>query len=100
MPIATIEMETEMKPINILTLPSRPGWSSEPSLMSASLTVPTDPVPPPRPALLERPAPNRAYGPPPPYNPHATPPWVERLPFRETQMHRGLYSTPLKLDNP
>ncbi|HSI63430.1 MAG TPA: hypothetical protein VLE43_09935 [Candidatus Saccharimonadia bacterium] len=46
---------------------------------------------------LERPE-SRAYGPPPPPNPHAVPPWDERLPYREDQMKRGLYSTPLKLD--
>lgn len=54
------------------------------------------------PAYLRLEVPERkAYGPPPPPNPYATPPWDERLPYREDQMQRGLYSTPpspLKLD--
>lgn len=46
---------------------------------------------------LERPE-RKAYGPPLPPNPYAAPPWEERLPYREDQFHRGLYSVPLKLD--
>jgi hypothetical protein len=46
---------------------------------------------------LERPE-RKAYGPPLPPNPYAAPPWEERLPYREDQFKRGLYSVPLKLD--
>lgn len=52
------------------------------------------------PAYLRLETPQRkAYGPPPPPNPYAVPPWEERLPYREDQLERGLYSIPrLKLD--
>ena len=46
---------------------------------------------------LEQPL-RKAYGPPPPPNPYSMPPWEERVPYRENQMKRGLYSNPLKLD--
>jgi hypothetical protein len=52
------------------------------------------------PAYLRLEPPQRKdYGPPPPPNPYAFPPWEERLPYREDQLERGLYSIPrLKLD--
>jgi hypothetical protein len=37
---------------------------------------------------------DKPYGPPPPPNRHAFPPWRERTPYRETQYHRALLSDP------
>ena len=38
------------------------------------------------------------YSAPLPPNPHAHPAWQERVPYRESQMQRGLFQTPMKLD--
>jgi hypothetical protein len=49
-------------------------------------------------ANFEPTAEDKPYAPPPPPNPHAFPPWQERVPYRESQLDRGLYPTPLRLD--
>lgn len=40
----------------------------------------------------------KPYAPPLPPNPHAFPPWSERLPHRASQVPRGLYPASMKLD--
>ncbi|RBP46532.1 hypothetical protein DES53_102923 [Roseimicrobium gellanilyticum] len=80
--------------------PTRGGMAttkSEALLFSNPEVKPVDPSKLPAYLRLETPE-RKAYGPPPPPNPHAVPPWELRLPHREDQMQRGLYSTPLKLD--
>jgi hypothetical protein len=82
--------------------PTRGGMSttkSEALLFSSPETnVASDPSKLPAYLRLEMPE-RKAYGPPPPPNPYAMPPWEERVPYREEQTDRGLYLNPrLKLD--
>lgn len=65
--------------------------------LNPTIAPPVDPSKMPAYLKLERPE-RKAYGPPLPPNPYAAPPWEERLPYREDQFKRGLYSVPLKLD--
>ena len=63
-------------------------------LMGASLPDPGQSSPPDaRAGLLSAPG-EKPYGPPPPPNPHASPPWLERLPHGESQLERALISKP------
>jgi hypothetical protein len=59
-------------------------------LMGAALPDPgQSPSADSRASLLPAPG-EKPYGPPPPPNPHATPPWPERLPHGESQTERAL----------
>jgi hypothetical protein len=63
-------------------------------LMGASLPDPGQSSPPDaRAGLLSTPG-EKPYGPPPPPNPNASPPWPERLPYGESQLERALITKP------
>jgi hypothetical protein len=64
-------------------------------LMGAALPEPGQSPSPPdaRAGLLPAPE-EKPYGPPPPPNPHASPPWLERLPHGESQLERALITKP------
>jgi hypothetical protein len=55
-----------------------PGQSSAPNSRAGLLSAPEE----------------KPYGPPPPPNPHASPPWPERLPYSESQLERALITKP------
>jgi hypothetical protein len=82
--------------------PTRGGMSTSKSeallFSSPESNVVNDPSKLPAYLRLEMPQ-RKDYGPPPPPNPYAIPPWEERVPYREDQTERGLYLNPrLKLD--
>ena len=69
--------ESPLLPLMGAALPE-PGQSSPPDSRAGFLPAPGE----------------KPYGPPPPPNPHASPPWIERLPHGESQTERALISNP------
>lgn len=99
--VQSVLRDSDLKPVDLWNLPALPAHTDG---VSAEFFVPSGSAPasvPVRTRMLQlRVSEGEPYGPPPPSNPHAVPPWPERLPYRENQIDRGLYSTPLKLDKP
>jgi hypothetical protein len=81
-----------------LPLPTSPAPLTESALLPPVETGAADTGPLPAPsgaqARLLPPAQEKPYAPAPPPNPHAFPLWLERMPYRDSQIHRALIAEP------
>lgn len=96
-PAADVSASQPLPPVefNAPDLLATPAPPSVPLLQPISLL--DTPLQQPAALSLDPPV-AKPYAPPLPPNPHAFPPWPERLPHRVDQVQRGLYPASMKLD--